>query len=81
MTMLNGIKLKTLLSTPEEWHSLVFGFCVGFCPWILKLLPSGSLPSFVKGEEHYYAAGMVPGFIALLRFLIELAKLIQEALL
>jgi len=79
--MFAGIKLRTLLSTPEEWHALIFGFCVGFCPWILKLLPSGTLHTLIKGEEHYYAVGIVPGFIALSLFLVELAKLIKEVLL
>ena len=79
--MFDGIKIKTFLSTPQEWHALIFGFCVGFCPWIPKLLPSASLPSFIVGEEHYYAAGIVPGFIALCLFLVELAKLLKEVLL
>lgn len=81
MTMFGGINPKTLLSTPEEWHALVIGFCVGFCPWIPKVSPLDYSSPPLNGEEHYFVAGIVPGFIALLRFLVELAKLIKEVLL
>lgn len=79
--MFNGIKLKTLLSTPAEWHALVIGFCVGFCPWIPKISPLDYYSPPLKGEEHYFVAGIVPGSIALLLILIGLAKLIKEVLL
>jgi len=79
--MFDGINLKTLLSTPQEWHALVIGFCVGFCPWLPKVIPLDYSSSPIKGEEHYFVTGMVPGFIALLYFLVALAKLSKEALL
>lgn len=79
--MFDGIKPKTFLSTPREWHAFVIGFCVGFCPWACKLIPFNSPSSPVKGEEHYFVTGIVPGFIALLRFLVGLAKLAKEVFL
>lgn len=31
--MFNGIKPRTFLSTPQEWHALVIGFCEVLCLW------------------------------------------------
>lgn len=79
--MFEGIKLRTFLSTPQEWHALVIGFCVGFCPWLYKLLSLSIRKPPIKGEEHYFVTGIVPGFIALLYLLIGLAKLTKEVIL
>jgi len=79
--MFGGIKLKTLLSTPEEWHALVIGFCLGFCPWAHRLIPINRRSSPIKGEEHYFVAGLVPGFVAMVFFWLGIAKFIREVLL
>jgi len=79
--MFNGIKPKTLLSTPEEWHAFLIGFFEVLCPWrprIPILLPSYQT---VSGEYHYYLAGRGFGFPVLLLILIGLAKLFKEVLL
>jgi len=79
--MFNGIKLKTLLSNPEEWHAFAIGFFEVLCPWrprIPILLPSYQA---VSGEYHYYLAGRGLGFIALLLILIGFAKLAKEVFL
>ena len=75
--MFDGIKPKTFLNTHQEWHAYLIGFCVGFCPWIPELIQSANLRKLIKGEEHYFVAGAVPGFIALLLILIFLAKLVE----
>jgi len=79
--MFNGIKLKTFLSTPEEWHALVIGFFEVLCPWPAqyKLIKSDLTP--LIGEEHYYYAGRGLGFIALLFTLFGIAYLVKEVLL
>lgn len=78
--MFDGIKLKTFLSTPEEWHALVIGFCEVLCPWLARVWLSGDRLNELLGEYHYYAAGRGLGFVALLFFLIGLAKLAMEVL-
>lgn len=79
--MFEGINPKTFLSTPEEWHALVIGFCGGFCPWLYKLLPIDFHAPPIKGEEHYFVTGVVPGFVALVFFALGIVKFIQEVLL
>jgi len=79
--MFNGIKPKTLLSTPEEWHALLIGFFEVLCPWPsryhLTMKPMGELLK----EYHYYMAGRALGFVTLLLILIGLANLVLEVLL
>lgn len=79
--MFKGIKLRTLLSTPEEWHALVIGFFEVLCPWParIKLLTNDN--SYLNQEYHYYTTGRGLGFIALLLILTGLAKLFKEAML
>jgi len=79
--MFKGIKLKTLLSTPGEWHALVIGFFEVLCPWKprIKLLTDDN--NYLQGEEHYYMAGRGAGFPVLLLILIGFAKLFKEVLL
>lgn len=79
--MFEGIKIKTLLSTPQEWHSLVIGFCEVLCPWPARTWLSGESLDKLLGEYHYYAAGRAAGFPVLLLIIIAIAKLIQEVLL
>jgi len=79
--MFNGIKPKTFLSTPEEWHALVIGFFEVLCPWPPELLRKLNNSSPIKGEEHYYLAGRGLGFPTLLLVLIAFAKLIKEVFL
>lgn len=79
--MFDGIKLRTLLSTPEEWHALVIGFFEVLCPWKPKLLICASYRKQLKGEYHYYMTGRGIGFPVLLLILLGFAKLIKEVLL
>ena len=79
--MFDGINLKTFLSTPREWHSLVLGFCLGFCPWAHRFIPLNTRSSPIKGEEHYFVTGLVPGFVAMVFFWLDIAKIIKEVLL
>lgn len=78
--MFKGIQLKTFLSTPEEWHALVVGFCEVLCPWPARVWMSGDRLNELLGEYHYYMAGRGLGLPALLFFLIGLAKLVKEIL-
>jgi len=79
--MFNGIKLRTLLSTPEEWHAFLIGFFEVLCPWPSRYhLTMKSMGELLK-EYHYYVTGRGLGFIALLLILIGLAKLFKEVLL
>ena len=75
--MFEGIKPKTFLSTPKEWHALLIGFFEVLCPWPARYEKCDSCHTSLKGEEHYYAAGRGIGFVALLLILIGLAKLVE----
>jgi len=79
--MFEGIKPRTLLSTPEEWHALVIGFFEVLCPWPAQYMVLPAETSPVTGEEHYYLAGRGLGFIALLLILTVFAKLAKEVFL
>lgn len=79
--MFGGIKLKTFLSTPKEWHALVIGFCEVLCPWRPRYHHSTSLPECIKGEYHYYVTGRALGFVAFVILLLLVSKFVKEALL
>ena len=79
--MFQGIKLKTLLSTSQEWHSLLIGFFEALCPWPPQYHLAMEQKDELRGEYHYYMAGRGVGFVALLLILIGIAKLVQEVLL
>jgi len=79
--MFEGIKLRTLLSTPEEWHALVIGFFEVLCPWPASLRAPTCRGAAISGEYHYYMAGRGIGFPVLSLILIGLAKLVKEVLL
>jgi len=78
--MFEGIKPRTLLSTPQEWHAFLIGFFEVLCPWKAYYKDNLPVPSPLQGEEHYYLGGRALGFITLLLILIGTAKLIQEVL-
>jgi len=75
MEFLKGISLSTLLSTPEEWHSLLIGFFEVLCPWPARYNNVSNCRRCLKGEYHYYMAGRGLGVIAWL----IIAKIIREA--
>lgn len=79
--MFNGINLKTFLSTPEEWHAFLIGFCEVLCPWPARSYIPKEQRDKVLGEYHYYLAGRGAGFIALLCVILLFSWLIQEVLL
>lgn len=79
--MFDGIKPKTFLSTPEEWHAFVIGFFEVLCPWPARTWASGRLLDILMEEYHYYMTGRGLGVIVLVFALLGIAKLIQEVLL
>lgn len=75
--MFEGIKLRTFLSTPEEWHAFLIGFFEVLCPWKPKRLISEEQSLQIASEYHYYLAGRGLAFLTLLLILIGLCKLIE----
>ena len=51
------IPLREFISTAEEWHATVVGFCEMFPPW-----PSRYKLDYVTEEFHYYMFGRTVGF-------------------
>lgn len=76
-----GIVIRTLLSTPQEWHALVIGFFEILCPWKPRNTISQTYALAMAGEYHYYSAGRGAGFIALLGVILLFSWLIKEVLL
>jgi hypothetical protein len=73
---LKGIKPSTFLSTHQEWHAFVFGFCEVLCPWPPRHKSMReNLRKQITAEYHYYMFGRAMGVIAWL----IIAKIIQEA--
>ena len=75
--MFEGIKPRTLLSTPGEWHALLIGFFEVLCPWPARCYIPKEQRDKILTEYHYYSAGRGFGFITLLLILIGLCKLIE----
>ncbi len=79
MDFLKGVKPSTFLSTHEEWHAFVIGFCEVLCPWPPRVrIPSPSMgegegEGGLASEYHYYLFGRAIGVIAWL----IIAKIIQ----
>ena len=78
MEFLKGIKPSTFLSTHQEWHAFVEGFCETFCFWKARHDPSKELLKDLKGEHHYYAFGRVLGFISVVGFVTLVVKLLRK---
>ena len=80
MDFLKGIKPSTFLSTYQEWHAFVIGFCEVLCPWPPRVrTPSpstgeGKGEGYLAQEYHYYMFGRALGVIAWL----IIAKIVQE---
>jgi len=74
--MFNGINFKEFLSTHKEWHALVEGFCDVFMPFVKRYEPSKELKENIQGEHHYYNAGRVIAFIAVVWFWIGVYKVV-----
>lgn len=68
--------LYTFLSTPEEWHAFIEGFCDVFFPFVMRYHPSKDLREAIECEHHYYNFGRVVGFIALVWFAIGIYKVL-----
>lgn len=75
MEFLKGIKIDTFLSTCDEWHAFINGFCEVLCPWPPRRLMSEELQEQIASEYHYYMLGRAIGVIAWL----IIAKIVQEA--
>lgn len=75
MGFLKGIKIDTLLSTHEEWHAFIEGFCDGFFP-ISKYKPSKELQADIESEHHYYRPAFIVGVIAAVWFWIGVWKVV-----
>ena len=74
---LGGINFKQFLSEHQEWHALVEGFCDGFCAWKMRCQMSADLKEKAECEHHYYNAGRVIGFIALVGFAVLVIKVLS----
>ena len=74
--MFKWFSIKEFLSTPEEWHALVEGFCEVVCFWPSRYLMSDELENDLLDEHHYYIFGRVLGFGALIGIIIGLVKVI-----
>lgn len=74
--MLNGINLKEFLSTHQEWHAFIEGFCDGFCAWKMRCQMSSDLQTSTSKEHHYYNFGRVLGFISLIGFAVGVIKVL-----
>ena len=70
-----------MFSTWAERHAFLIGLFEVLCPWRAARPTSPKSQVEIDGEDHYYMAGRGIGFIALLRFLVEIAKLVKEVLL
>jgi len=67
--------IRSFCNTPEEWHSLVIGFCQAANP-LARAIPPGTLArNMVQGEYWYYQFGRALGGIALVASLLGLARL------
>ena len=76
MGFLKGVKFSTFLSTADEFHAFVNGFCEILCPWPPRYKPmKKELRKQITDEHHYYMFGR---FIGVIAWLI-IAKIIQEA--
>jgi len=75
MDFLKGIRFSTFVSTYQEWHACVIGFCEVLCPWPPRVrIPSPSmregqgegdkLNRTIHAEYHYYMFGRAIGVIA-----------------
>jgi len=62
MEFLKGINPSTFLSTYEEWHAFVNGFCEVLCPWPPRCHCERS--EAISSEYHYYLFGRALGVIA-----------------
>jgi hypothetical protein len=72
MEFLKGINPSTFLSTYEEWHAFVNGFCEVLCPWPPRCHCERS--EAISSEYHYYLFGRAIGVIAWL----VIAAIIKE---
>ncbi len=79
--MFKGIKLRTFLNTPEEWHAFVIGFFEVLCPWPPRTQQTPQTQQALNSEYHYYLTGRGAGFIALLCVILLFSWLIKEVLL
>jgi len=76
MEFLKGVNPSTFLSTHEEWHTFVNGFCEVLCPWPPRRKSMHKeLRKQIASEYHYYQFGRAIGVIAWL----IIAKIIREA--
>jgi len=76
MDFLKGIKPSTFLSTHQEWHAFVNGFCEVLCPWPPRHKSMHrNLQKQIASEYHYYLFGRAIGVIAWL----IIAKLVHIA--
>lgn len=62
MEFLKGIRFSTFLSTYDEWHAFVIGFCEVLCPWPPRCHYERS--EAISAEYHYYLFGRAIGVIA-----------------
>ena len=76
---LGGLNAREFLSTYQEWHAAIEGFCDGFLvlfPWVNKHKPNNELAKDICGEHHYYAPSAVLGVVCFVLFVVGIYKLV-----
>ena len=71
-------RIKSFLSTHDEWHVSIIGFCDGFFPFKAKYEPSKELKKAIEDENHYYVSARVFGFIAWVFFAYGIYRLVTQ---
>ena len=62
---MKGVKPSTFLSTHDEWHVFVIGFCEVLCPWPPRYKSMHrKFQKQMASEYHYYQFGRAIGVIS-----------------
>ena len=80
---LGGIfnNFRDCLNSSQEWHAFVEGVGDGFCPWENRYEPTDELKADIRKEHHYYTAGTVIGFAALIFAIAGAVRVVLGAIL
>ena len=69
-------RIKSFLSTHEEWHTAIIGFCDGFYPFGDNHGISKELEEAIKKEKHYYKWFRISGFVAWVFFAYGIYRMV-----
>jgi len=70
-----------MFSTPAERHIFLLGYFEVLCPWPPRVPMPKDYHWPVKSEYHYYLGGRAAALFTWLPIILEMIKLIKEALL